>query len=101
MDLYERFLLFEVVVNIKNSTEYQEFVKRCVECRLKTIKYLSRFSFEELHKNGGIQTINYGDLCVEFQLGKGFTVSKSQEYINWGCEVISVEDFLNATNIED
>lgn len=42
MDLYERFLTFEVVVNIKNEEEYNLFINRCKECRLKAIKYLAR-----------------------------------------------------------
>lgn len=37
MDLYERFLLFEVVVNVKSEEEYEAFKQRCKECRLKSI----------------------------------------------------------------
>lgn len=99
MDLYERFLAFEVVVNIKKEEEFKKFVERCKECRLKSIKYLERYSFETLHKDCGIKVIPNGDLCVEFQLGKGFTISKKEEYLNYGCEVISVEDFLKATEL--
>ena len=99
MDLYERFLTFEVVVNIKNEEEYNLFINRCKECRLKAIKYLARFSFDDLHKDCGIKVIPDGDLCIEFQLGKGFTISKKEEYLNYGCEVISLEDFLKATEL--
>ncbi len=99
MDLYERFLAFEVVVNVRNEEEYKKFIQRCKECRLNNIRYLERISFEDLHKNGGIPCYKIGDVCIEFQLGKGFTFSKKQEYVDWGCGVISVDEFLDATEM--
>lgn len=98
MDLYERFLAFEVVVNIKNEKEYKEFIERCYDCRLNSVQYLERVNFNNLHKDGGIPKYQVGDICIEFQLGKGFTFAGKKEYLDWGCEVISVDDFLNATN---
>lgn len=80
MDLYERFLLFEVVVNVKSEEEYEAFKQRCKECRLKSIQYMNRVSFENLHKNVGIPICEIGDACIEFQIGKGFSFSGREEY---------------------
>ena len=98
MEIYERFLAFEIVVNVKTEEELLKFIERCKSLKLNSIKYLERFKFNELHKNAGIQTFTYGELCVEFQLMKGFTIDKKKDYLDYGCEVISVEDFLIATN---
>lgn len=95
MSLYEKFLLFEAVVSIKNNNEYVEFCALMKKLGLGSIKYLSRMSFEDLHKNAGIQVIPYGKLCIEFQLGKGFTVDTTQNYLEYGVEVISFDKLLS------
>jgi hypothetical protein len=96
MDEYNRFLAFEVVVNIKTKEEFDAFVQRCKECRLNTIVYLAKHGYDKLLNNCYPKYTN-DQFCVEYQLSKGFTIGDKDSYIKWGCEVISVEDFLKAT----
>ena len=62
---------------------------------------MNRVSFENLHKNVGIPICEIGDASIEFQIGKGFSFSGREEYEDWECEVISIQDFLDATEIWD
>ena len=97
MGNYERFLAFEVVVNVTTKEEYEAFLKRCEELKLESVKYLKRISFEELHMNAGIRKYKTGDICIEYQFMKGFTFDDKKSYIDYGLEVITVEEFLEAT----
>ena len=36
-----------------------------------------------------------------FQLSKEFTIGDKNGYLKWGCEVCSVEEFLQATEYEE
>jgi hypothetical protein len=97
MNTYERFLAFDIVINITTPEEYAAFVKRCEDLKLDSIKYIKRISFDDLHKNAGIRVIKYGDVCMEYQPTKGFTFDKKVNYEDYGVEIISVEEFLEAT----
>ncbi len=98
--IYEGFLAFENVVRITTEVEWAEFCTWMKRLGLKDIKYLERLSFSSLHSNAGVQTIPYGELCVEFQLGKGFTVDRASEYEEFGCNVISLRDLINDVTAE-
>lgn len=96
MDNYCRFLCGDVVVNIKDEVEFTVFVGLCAMLKLKPIMWLSRHGFKELHRNAGVQVIEYGDLCIEFSPSKGFTCGASKGYIDWGSEIISLDEFKAA-----
>lgn len=96
MDVYCRFLCGDVVVNIKNEAEYKTFIGKCLILKLKPIMWFAKYGFEEQHRNAGVQVIEYGDLCVEFSPAKGFTCGASKGYIDWGSEIVSLDEFMAA-----
>lgn len=98
MELFERFLALEVVVNIVSEDEYKQFINRCKRCRLYSIKQIEQLSFNDLHNSGGLPKYRIGDVCIEFQPEMGFALGGKQSYLNYGCEVISVKEFLEATD---
>ena len=100
MGIYEGFLAFENVVRITTEVEWAAFCTWMKKLGLKDIKYLEKYSFDSLHTNCGVQAIPYGELCVEFQLGKGFTVDRASEYEEFGCNIISLRDLIDYVTTE-
>ena len=101
MDLYTRFLAFEIVINVTNNNDYMKLLQRFKELRLNSVKYLAKQTFTSLHMNAGMLSIPFGELCIEFQLSKGLTIGDKNGYLKWGREICSVEEFLQATEYEE
>lgn len=99
MGVYQKFLAFEVVVNITNQAEYASFIVRCRELYLTEIEHFAKnlYMFRDLLMSGGIQKYSTDEICFEYQLGKGFTYGSKQGYLDYEVEVISLADFLSAT----
>lgn len=99
MSKYESFIAFESVVRIKNEAEFIKFCDLMKQLGLKSIEYLKRQGFHTLHKNYGCQVIPYGELCFEYQVYKHFTIGKEQDYIDYGCEILSLDELIS--DLED
>jgi hypothetical protein len=97
MGIYEKFINFEVVVNVKTQQEYKEFCDRCAKKGLSDINSFRRISFINLHMSAGMLRIPIGNCAIEYQPYQGFTMGNIENYIKYGLEVISVEAFLEAT----
>lgn len=96
MGLYQKFLNFEVVVNIKTEAEWKAFVERCKQLKINS-RWMDKTSFHDLHTNAGILVMKYGEVCIEYTMSKGMTFDKKQNYVNYGCNVCTVNEFLEAT----
>lgn len=101
---YNSFLCFGAVINIKNETEFQEFVSLMKKLGLSQISYMekinSKYGFEKgFCYSGGIKKFEPKDLCFEYQLGKGFTFSDKQGYLKYDEEMLicTIEDIKEAT----
>lgn len=99
MGLYQRFLSFEVVVNVTNQADYAAFIVRCRALHLTEIEHFAKhlYMFRNLLMDGGVQKYQPDEICFEYQLGKGFTYSSKQSYLDYGVEVVSLDEFLKAT----
>lgn len=97
MGLYQKFLNFEVVINVKTEKEWKELIERFKILKIDA-RWMGKTSFEELHMNAGRRVMRDGDVCIEYTPYKGMTFSDKQGYIDYGCEVCSVDEFLKATN---
>lgn len=90
---YLDFLKFITVVNVKTEEEFNRLVDFCNSRGLTNIEYLAKHGFKSLHRNAGIQTIPYGELCIEFRISDGyFTGGARKPYEDYGCEVITVDE---------
>lgn len=98
MSVYEKFLTFEIVINVTTVIGFNRFCKRCEELGLTSIKQLQQQSFIDLHKSGGLQRYSIGELCIEFKPDKGFAIGSKQSYLDYGCEIIHSKEFLNTTD---
>ena len=94
MSKYEKFIAFELVVRIATEEEFIKFCNLMQELGLHSIKYLQKQSFRILHTNCGYQTVPYGELCFEYQIMRGFTIGREQDYVDYGCEVISFDELI-------
>lgn len=98
MGLYEEFINFEAVVNIKNAKEYIDFQERCKKLGLNEISIFNKLTFMDIHMSAGILKIPFGQCCIEYQQYDGFTIGSKESYEKYGLKIISTEDFLKETD---
>lgn len=97
---YELFLTgcYGAVVEIKNEKELERFINLMRELGLGVYaNYLERVNW----RSNILESKKYNnitELCMEYQMGKGFTYGDKKSYI-YGCEdtkVLSLEDLLRS-----
>lgn len=87
-----KFLNFEAVILIKNPIDWMNFVKKMKTFGLTDIKYLAKLNYYDLHCSAGRQRFDFGDLCVEYYPGKGFTVGAKKSYESMGLQILNMEE---------
>ena len=103
----EMFLTPEcLVVNLKTKEECESFLCNCPvksNCNINGVtkeaiahfkNLLNRIGFEAFHFNAGIQTIPFGDLCIEYHWDEVFTVGSAKQYKEYGYKIASLQDFI-------
>lgn len=100
---YELFLTNNVVVNIKDSSEFVCFVNLMRQLGLIKINYMEsiydRYGFDEgFCFDGSTRYCQPSDVCFEYQMGKGFTFFNKQQYLsNDEIKICSLDDIIMAT----
>lgn len=96
MNKIEMFRNFEAVVNVRTHVQYERFMEFCKKLRLEGAgQFMKRISFHDLHTDCGIQKYMYGEMCIEYQPGKGFTMGPRKDYEDYGVEVFSVDEIMS------
>lgn len=84
-------------VLIENNNDFLNFLNVCEERGINpdSIERAKRIGYKNFHYNGGFQTISYGEMCLEYQIGKGFCSVSEKNAIKYVDYIITVEEFEN------
>lgn len=84
------------VVNVKTEAEYKKLMLFCESIGLEGAgRFLKRISFYSLHTDCGVQVHPFGDICIEYQPFKGFTMGDRKSYKDYGLEILSVDEIVD------
>lgn len=98
MDTLEKFITNSLVVKLDSYGDIILFIKHAQKMGIKRINDLIRISkgdYQWMDHN-----IPYKELCIEYQMGKGFTISDKTGNLKYGNEVISLDEFMKDTTIK-
>lgn len=96
MNANDKFISFFAVINIKTADELAAVLDTAKKrgYSLFTLNLLEKIGFNGLHFSAGQRKIEDGELCIEYQVGKGFTYGDKKSYEDYGCEILSSDDFI-------
>ena len=96
LDMYEEFLMNSLVIEIRWMGDLPILCDIFKKMGLKKIGWFYKTY------NGDFNSLlsNYplGELCLEYQLGKGFTISGKTDNLNYGNKVVLSTDFIKEMN---
>lgn len=86
-----------LAVEIKNNNDFITFLSAC---RIRginndAIERAEIIGFKQFHFDAGEQVIPYGELCLDYQIGKGFASEKRMLALKEYDYIISANDFAN------
>lgn len=98
MNTLEKFLTNCLVIKIDNLEDIDKMILYFKERGITRIKDFNRVC------NGNyswmLNNVPLNELCLEYQMGKGFTISGKTDNLKYGNEVISWNEFVQDTTIE-
>lgn len=99
MDIFEKFLMNELVVNISWYGELILFFDHMKQAGLTRIKDFYRVTDGGKDIDWVLSKWPFGELCIEYQIGKGFTFSGKADNLNYGNEVVDIYTFVKGTKV--
>lgn len=99
MNTLEMFITNCLVVKIDSYGDIVIFInhaKRLGLVRIQDLIRVSKGDYQWMDHN-----IPYDELCIEYQIGKGFTISGKTDNLQYGNQVITLDQFIRDTTIKN
>lgn len=98
MNTLEEFIMNSAVVKVDSCGDIILFMQHCEKLGFQRIKDFYRVcqnGFDWMWHN-----IPLEELCIEYQIGKGFTISGKSDNLAYGNKVLSLTQFIKDTTVE-
>ena len=90
---YEEFLMNSLVIEVESIADVYTLCRMFKKMGLSKVDDFFRASKGDFY--GLLYNYPLGELCIEYQLGKGFTISDKTGNIAYGNAVVKSGDFIN------
>ena len=93
MNNWQKFLISDAVVNIKNADEFNRLMEFCEQKGIDTY-IVKKMGFDRIHFSASTRKIEEGNACVEHQYGRGLTFA-SRESFERHYEILTIDELFN------